>query len=77
MIGMIYTGAGVVVDSLDLAEANGTEAATLPLPSVYVVRPDGTIAAAWVEVDHTVRPEVDEVLDAVQSLGGSEAADHQ
>jgi len=53
---------------LDLAEANGTEQATLPMPSVYVLRPDGSIKAAWVEVDHTVRPEIDEVLDAVKEI---------
>jgi peroxiredoxin len=57
---------------LDLTVANGTDKPTLPMPAVYVVQPDGRIKAAWVEVDHTVRPEIDEVLDAVKEIDEGE-----
>lgn len=59
---------------LDLTVANGTDKPTLPMPSVYVVQPDGKIKAAWVEADHTQRPEIDEVLDAVKEIDEGEAS---
>ena len=53
---------------LDLIAANGGMP-MLPMPAVYVVTPDGIISHAWISPDHTVRPEVEEVLEAVKSLG--------
>ena len=53
---------------LDLAAANGGMP-MLPLPAIFIVKPDGVIAERWVSPDHTVRPEVEEVLEAVKSLG--------
>ena len=53
---------------LDIAAANGTQTAMLPIPATYIIDFDGTVAAAWLNLDHTTRPEVDEVLDALVAL---------
>ncbi|HIG75385.1 MAG TPA: AhpC/TSA family protein [Bacteroidetes bacterium] len=50
---------------VDLAEANGTDAWELPVPGTYVIAPDGTIRAAFVEADYTQRASVQQILDAL------------
>jgi peroxiredoxin len=41
----------------------------LPIPSVFVVRQDGTIAARHIDPDYRQRMEIDELLSCVQGLG--------
>ena len=50
---------------VDLVEANGTDAWELPVPGTYVIAPDGTIRAAFVEADYTQRASVQQILDAL------------
>ncbi len=46
-----------------------TEASwTLPLPALYLIRPDGTIAFAEAHADHRVRPEPQDLLDTLAAL---------
>jgi len=41
----------------------------LPIPAVFVVRQDGTIAARHIDPDYRQRMEIDELLSCVQGLG--------
>ncbi|WP_412070437.1 peroxiredoxin-like family protein [Rubrivirga sp. IMCC43871] len=54
---------------VDLDRYNGTDDWELPVPATYVVRRDGTIAAAFVEADYTQRASARMVLDALDALG--------
>jgi peroxiredoxin len=56
---------------IDLAERSGNPAWFLPVPATFLVRPDGIIARAWVNIDFTRRAEPAEILDAVRALGRS------
>lgn len=58
-----YQAVGVELDSI-----NGTSAWELPVPATYVIRPDGTIAYAFVEADYTQRASARQVLDALAEL---------
>jgi len=42
----------------------------LPIPAVFVVRQDGTIAARHIDPDYRQRMEIDELLSCVQSVKG-------
>lgn len=53
---------------VDLAKANGTDAWELPVPGTYVIAPDGTIRAAFVEADYTQRASVQQILDALATV---------
>jgi len=57
----IYLDAG-----LDLAQINGTEKAILPLPAIYVLRPDGVIWSHWLALDYTNRVDPFVVLEALR-----------
>ena len=50
---------------IDLEVVNGTDAWELPVPATYVIRPDGTVASAFVEADYTQRASARQVLDAL------------
>ena len=50
---------------IDLARSNGTDTWELPVPATYVIAPDGTIRAAFVEADYTQRASVRQILDAL------------
>lgn len=52
---------------LDVAAVNGSDSAELPMPTVLVVSPDGTIAFADVRPDYTSRAEVPDILAAVDA----------
>ena len=54
---------------IDLAEANGDDDWTLPMPARYVIDPEGVVRWADVHADYTTRPEPDETLEAVRELG--------
>jgi peroxiredoxin len=51
-----------------LRNFNGDDAWELPVPATFVVRPDGAIAFAFVDVDYTRRLEPDALLDALGGL---------
>lgn len=59
-----YRAAGI-----DLEASNGTDAWELPVPATYVIAPDGTVRAAFVEADYTRRAATRDVLDALRQLG--------
>ena len=58
-----YQAVGIELDSI-----NGTNAWELPVPATYVIRPDGTIAYAFVEADYTTRASARQVLDALAEV---------
>lgn len=51
---------------IDLAETNGEDSWTLPVPATYVIGTDGTIFYAHAEADYTRRPEPDVAVDAIR-----------
>ena len=53
---------------IDLPRVNGEPPWTLSIPARYVVRRDGTIAAADVDPDYTSRPEPGKTLDDLRGL---------
>lgn len=60
-----YEAVGIALD-----EVNGTDAWELPVPATYVIRPDGTIAFAFVEADYTQRASARRVLEALAEVAG-------
>jgi len=59
----LYRGLGI-----DIPTTNDTAEWTLPLPATYVIGRDGTVAAAFIDVDYTKRAEPAEILAAVARL---------
>lgn len=57
------------VQGLDLPLRQGNAAWCLPVPAVYVIRPDGVVAWRFADVDFAHRPEPDEILAALARLG--------
>ena len=53
---------------IDLAESNGEGGWTLPVPARYVIKTDGVVRSASVDVDYTVRPEPEETLEVLRIL---------
>ena len=53
---------------IDLPRVNGEPSWTLSIPVRYVVRRDGTIAAADADPDYTSRPEPEKTLDDLRRL---------
>ena len=51
-----------------LAERSGNPAWLLPVPAAFLVRRDGVIARAWVNVDVTRRAEPDDIMAALRTL---------
>ena len=51
---------------VDIGARHGSPVTMLPVPATYVVRPDGRIASAFVDVDFTRRQEPEEILAAVR-----------
>jgi peroxiredoxin len=58
----------------DLAVGNGEDSWTLPMPSRYVIRPDGVIAYAEVNADYTRRPDPSALLPVLRRLKVNAAA---
>jgi peroxiredoxin len=56
------------LQSVDLPLRQGNSAWCLPVPAVYVIRPDGVIAWRFADVDFAHRPEPDEILAALEWL---------
>jgi peroxiredoxin len=55
-----HVGVGV-----DLPAKNGDDSWSLPVPSTFVIEPDGTVSHAWVPGDPRVRVGPEEVLEAL------------
>lgn len=53
---------------IDLAESQGNTSFDLPLPATYIVRGDGVVAHAFVDVDYTRRMEPSEIVDILRTL---------
>lgn len=53
---------------IDLAERSGNPSWFLPIPATFLVRPDESIARAWVNIDFTERAEPAEIVEAVRRL---------
>ena len=53
---------------IDLAQANGDESWTLPMPARYVVDRQGVVRAADVHPDYTRRTEPEATLAALRAL---------
>ena len=53
---------------IDLADSQGNDAFELPLPATYIVRADGVVAHAFVDVDYTRRMEPSEIVDILITL---------
>jgi len=63
MLRPVYEGFGI-----DLAESQGNDRFELPLPATYIVRSDGVIAFAFVDVDYTQRMEPDRIVEILKAL---------
>jgi len=53
---------------IDLPACNGDNSWVLPMPARYLVDAEGIIQTADVSVDHTVRSDPKQTLDALQAL---------
>lgn len=51
---------------VDIGARHGSPVTMLPVPATYVVRPDGRIASAFVDVDFTRRQEPEDIVAAVR-----------
>ena len=60
----IYQGFGA-----DLTAYNGDPSWTLPMPARYVIGTDSTIRSADVNPDYTVRPEPEDTVEVLRSMG--------
>ena len=56
---------------VDIGARHGSPVTMLPVPATYVVRSDGRIASAFVDVDFTRRQEPEEILAAVRVAAGA------
>ena len=54
----------------DIASFQGNETWTLPIPATFVVAPDGTIRARFVDPDFRRRMTVEELIDALKAARG-------
>jgi len=59
----LYSGFGI-----NLAEHNGDDSWTLPMPTRLVVSTDGSVVAADINPDYTQRPDPSETLTAIKSI---------
>lgn len=53
---------------IDLPRFNGDASWELPLPATFVVDREGTVVYASADPDYTVRPEPEQVLEAVSAV---------
>ncbi|WP_346292230.1 peroxiredoxin-like family protein [Sphaerothrix gracilis] len=53
---------------IDLPAHNGDETFELPVPATYVVRTDGTIVQAYINVDYTQRQDPAEIVAGLKDL---------
>ncbi len=53
---------------IDLAETNGEDSWTLPMPACFIVNSEGEVQYARVDSDYTHRPEPQETLEELKRL---------
>lgn len=53
---------------LDLSIRHGNAAWCLPVPAIFLIRPDGFIARSFVDVDFTKWPEPSEIISTLEGL---------
>jgi len=63
MLRPVYKGFGI-----DLTESQGNDCFELPLPATYIIRSDGAIVFACVDVDYTQRMEPDKIVEILNAL---------
>ncbi len=56
---------------IDLEKYNGEGRWELPVPATYVLDGNGVVRAGVADPDHTVRMEIEEVLEALSEIRGS------
>ena len=56
---------------LDLPASNGDDSWTLPMPARYVIDRGGTVRWSAVHPDYTRRPEPDDTIEALRTLGSA------
>ncbi len=54
--------------NLDIPGYNGDDSFELPMPATYVIRPNGEIAFAFVNADHTRRMEPADIVEVLKNL---------
>ncbi len=62
MLRPVYEGFGI-----DLEENQGNDRFELPVPATYIIRPDGVIAFAFVDVDYTQRMEPSSIVEILKT----------
>ena len=60
--------ANLAAAKLDLSILQGNAAWCLPIPAIFIIRPDGIIARRFVDIDFTKWPEPDEIITALDAL---------
>ncbi len=63
MLRPVYEGFGI-----DLEESQGNDHFELPVPATLIVRPDGVVAFAFVDVDYTQRLEPASIIETLKIL---------
>jgi peroxiredoxin len=53
---------------IDLEKYNGDASWTLPMPARLIIDPEGKVRYTAINTDHTIRPEPEETLQALQAL---------
>lgn len=53
---------------IDLAESQGEDSWTLPMPARFIIGTDGVVRYARTDPDYTRRPEPEETIAALQQL---------
>ena len=59
----LHAGVGV-----DLPAINGDPSWQVPVPATFVIKPDRTIAADWIDGDYRHRAEPAEILAALDAI---------
>jgi len=59
----VYEGFGI-----DLQESQGNNRFELPVPATYIVRPDGVVGFAFIDVDYTARMEPARIVEILNTL---------
>ena len=53
---------------LNIPEANGDTSYVLPVPATYIIGADGVVRYAFLEINHTMRMEPNEILDQLRAM---------
>jgi len=55
---------------INLSASNGNNSGELPMPAIYVIAPDGTIAYSYVNADYTQRAEPIDIVTVLNNMQG-------